>query len=91
MARPRTGAGRGRRLPNGFLRFGEFRPGDYQLVTAGSEYVLGLWVFPPGSDRPIHLRDRSYVEDREGAITVEGPIETEGGQWRLERGVWRPA
>jgi hypothetical protein len=48
-------------------------------------------VFPPGGDRPIHLLDRDYVEDREGAITVEGPIETEGGTWILERGFWRSA
>lgn len=89
-ARSRSGVVKGRRLPDGFLRFGEFRPGDYQVVTAGSEYVLGLWVFPPGGDRLIHLQDRRYSEDRDGALTVEGTIETEGGHWVLERGLWRP-
>jgi hypothetical protein len=80
---------KGRRLPGGFLRHGAFRPGDYQVVTAGSDNVLGLWVVPPGGGRPTHILGRHCVEHRDGTISVEGPLVFDGWQGFLEHGVWR--
>ncbi len=82
---------KGRRLPDGFLRHGAFRPGDYQIVTAGSENVLGLWVLPPGGRYPRHVIDRPYVEHPDGTVSVEGPLRFDGWEGFLERGVWRKA
>jgi hypothetical protein len=80
---------KGRRLPGGFLRHGAFRPGDYQLVTAGSDNVLGLWVLPPGGGYPTRVTDRRYTEHRDGTVSVEGALVFDGWQGFLERGVWR--
>jgi hypothetical protein len=82
---------KGRRLPSGFLRSGAFRPGDYQVVTAGSENVLGLWVLPPCGGRLRHLTGLLYREHHDGAVSVEGAILADGWQGFLEHGVWREA
>lgn len=82
---------KGRRLPGGFLRHGAFRPGDYQIVTAGSDNVLGLWVRPPSGSYPTHVVGRRYTEHRDGTVTVEGELLFDGGQGFLERGAWRQA
>jgi hypothetical protein len=82
---------KGRRLPSGFLRLRAFRPGDYQVVTTGSDNVLGLWVLAPGGGYPTHVVDRRYMEHRDGTVSVEGPLALDGWQGFLERGVWRDA
>ena len=89
---PLSAAGvKGRRLPRGFLRHGGFRPGDYQVVTAGSDSVLGLWVLPPCGGNPRHVTARRHIEHGDGTVTVEGPFFFDGWEGFLERGVWRPA
>jgi hypothetical protein len=82
---------KGRCLPAGFLRLGAFRPGDYQVVTAGSDNVLGLWVLPPCGGFPTRVTGRPYVEHRDGTVSVEGVLQFEGGHGFLEHGVWRQA
>ena len=82
---------KGRCLPGGFLRHGAFRPGDYQIVSAGSDNVLGLWVLPPCGGRPRHVADRRYVEHQDGTVTIEGVLLFDGWEGFLERGVWRRA
>jgi hypothetical protein len=82
---------KGRRLSRGFLRHGAFRPGDYQVVTAGSDNVLGLWVLPPAGGHPTRVADRRYTEHRDGTISVEGLLVLDGWQGFLERGIWREA
>jgi hypothetical protein len=82
---------KGRRLPRGFLRHGDFRPGDFQVVTAGSDNVLGLWVLPPGGGYPAHVTGRQYVEHRDGTVSVEGKLVFHGWQGFLERGLWQEA
>jgi hypothetical protein len=82
---------KGRRLPDGFLRHGAFRPGDYQVVTAGSDNVLGLWVLPPGGGGPRHVTAPAYVAHRDGTVSVGGALRFDGWQGFLERGVWREA
>ncbi len=81
---------KGRRLPGGFLRVGAFRAGDYQVVTAGSENALGLWVSPPGGAAPSHVTERPFVEHRDGTVSIEGTVELDGWRGVLERGTWRP-
>jgi hypothetical protein len=88
---PDASTTKGRRLPSGFLRHGAFRPGDYQIVTAGSDNVLGLWLVAPGGGYPKHLTGRRYLEHPDGMVTVEGPILADGWEGFLEHGVWRPA
>jgi hypothetical protein len=73
------------------LRFGAFRPGDYQVVTTGSENVLGLWVLSPGGGSPSHVTERAYSEHRDGTVSIEGEMELDGWRGFLERGIWRPA
>lgn len=82
---------KGRRLPSGFFRPGVFRPGDYQVVTAGSDNALGLWLLPPCGGSPRHVTDRRYTEHRDGTVSVEGPLAVDGWQGFLEHGVWRQA
>lgn len=79
---------KGRRLPGGFLRPGAFRPGDYQVVTAGSDNVLGLWVVPPCGGRLVHVTDCRYTEHRDGTVSVEGTITADGWQGLLKHGIW---
>jgi hypothetical protein len=79
---------RGRRLPGGFLRHGDFRPGDYQVVTAGSEHVLGLWVLPPCGGRARHVR-AGYIEHGDGTVSIDGALRFEGWEGFLEHGLWR--
>jgi hypothetical protein len=81
--------GKGRRLPSGFLRHGAFRPGDYQIVTAGSDNVLGLWVLPPCGGHPRHVTDRRYIEHHDGTVSIEGTLLFDGWEGSLEHGVWR--
>ncbi len=83
--------GKGRRLPSGFLRHGDFRPGDYQVVTAGSDTVLGLWVLPPCGGYPRHVTARRHTEHGDGTVSVEGAIVFDGWEGFLEHGVWRQA
>lgn len=85
----RAATGKGRRLPSGFLRHGAFRPGDYQIVTAGSDNVLGLWVLPPGGGNPRHVTDRRYIEHHDGTVSIEGTLLFDGWEGSLEHGVWR--
>lgn len=80
---------KGRRLPSGFLRHGAFRPGDYQIVTAGSDSVLGLWVLPPCGGHPRHVTDRRYIEHHDGTVSIEGTLLFDGWEGSLEHGVWR--
>jgi hypothetical protein len=82
---------KGRRLPGGFLRYGDFRPGDYQVVTAGSENVRGLWVLPPGGVHPTHITGRRHLEHGDGTVSIEGALTFDGWQGVLEHGVWREA
>jgi hypothetical protein len=89
---PLSAAGvKGRRLPSGFLRHGDFRPGDYQVVTAGSDNVLGLWVLPPCGGYPRHVTARRHIEHGDGTVSIEGMILFDGWEGFLERGVWRLA
>jgi hypothetical protein len=82
---------KGRRLPSGFLRHGAFRPGDYQVVTAGSDSVLGLWLLPPCGGYPRHVTARSHTEHGDGTVSVEGALRFDGWEGFLEHGVWRQA
>jgi len=82
---------KGRRLPGGFLRPGAFRPGDYQIVTAGSDNALGLWVLPPCGGYPRRVTTRSYVEHGDGTVTVDGALVCDGWEGFLEQGAWRQA
>ncbi len=73
------------------MRYGAFRPGDYQVVTDGSDNALGLWVLPPCGGSPTHVDGRRYTEHRDGTVSVEGALVFDGWQGFLERGVWRQA